>query len=669
MNFFESQDRARQNTVQLVGLLIFNIVVTIALLYGCVVLGFGITPPWDPSLFTLVAVGTIGAIGLGSLYKLVELRAGGSAIARDVGGRLIDRATTDPDEKKLFNIVDEMAIASGISVPEIYVLDREQSINAFAAGYTTNDAVIGVTRGCIQQLSRDELQGVIAHEFSHILNGDMRLNLRLIGILHGILVLYYSGRVLLRTQSNSSDKNPTGALGFGLIGIGLFGFFCGNLIKSAVSRQREFLADASAVQFTRNPDGLRGALAKISASPIGSRINQPEAEVASHLFFGSIGAATWGDWWATHPPVQERIQRLDQFAGRSTAPPAVASSGPSPAPSSTRPTFPDRDPLASAELPGISGLAMPPRRSPARRSPPTPIPPPPQLSPATLVQRVGTLDSGHLDQARALLDRIPDDIQTALTQVDGAKAIIYGLFLDARPNLRDRQLTLLHTTEAPELVDRAVQLLTPIATLDPNERLPLLDLAIATLRGTSAGDRETLLTGVRQLVIADQRIDFSEYVMQLVLWHRLEPKAIAAGGNLDKYSTIESIWGDCIALLAVLATVGNDRPDAIAYAWRSGVFHLPGASKRTIPDAPPPARLYDAGKCLGDLRQTTPKLKQAILDACARTVLVDNQVTPKEAELLRAIAICLDCPAPPFLSQRSRPARGSRDRQPPGNNP
>ncbi|HEY9690061.1 MAG TPA: M48 family metallopeptidase, partial [Coleofasciculaceae cyanobacterium] len=561
--------------------------------------------------------------------------------------------TTDPDEKKLFNIVDEMAIASGISVPAIYVLDREQSINAFAAGYTTNDAVIGVTRGCIQQLSRDELQGVIAHEFSHILNGDMRLNLRLIGILHGILVLYYSGRVILRVQSNSSEKNPAAALGFGLIGIGLFGFFCGNLIKSAVSRQREFLADASAVQFTRNPDGLRGALAKISASSVGSRIEKPEAEVASHLFFGAIGAATWGDFWATHPPVQERIQRLDQFAGRSPAPPAASSA----APRAERTALPQRDPLAAADttgLPGISGFAAPPGRSPARRSPPTPITPPVRLSPANLVERVGTLDASHLDQARALLDRLPADIQTALTQVDGAKAVIYGLFLDVKPSLRDRQLTLLHTTESPELVERAVQLLEAIAKLDPNERLPLLDLAIAPLRGTSAGDRQTLLTGVRQLVITDERIDFSEYVMQLVLWHRLDPKAITAGSNLDRYSTIESIWPDCIALLAVLAAVGDDRPDAIAYAWRSGVFHLPGASKRTIPDTPPPARLYDAGKCLGDLRQTTPKLKQAILDACARTVLVDNQVTLKEAELLRAIAICLDCPAPPFLRKRSR---------------
>ncbi|WP_421656189.1 M48 family metallopeptidase [Leptothermofonsia sp. ETS-13] len=268
---------------------------------------------WHPGLFWTVAIPTVVVIGVGSLYKLMVLSQGGSIITQEMGGRLITPDTPNPAEYQLLNIVEEMAIASGISVPAVYVLDGEPGINAFAAGFTPNDAVIGVTRGCMEILTRDELQGVIGHEFSHILNGDMRLNLRLVGVLNGILLIYILGRLAIEVRSGR-DRNGNGIALFGLalLIIGSVGLFFGRVIKAAVSRQREFLADASAVQFTRNPDGISAALRKIATHHSHSLVQSPYAEGNSHLFFGSaLRFDLFGDLFATHPPLEERIHRLE----------------------------------------------------------------------------------------------------------------------------------------------------------------------------------------------------------------------------------------------------------------------------------------------------------------------------------------------------------------------
>ena len=266
MNFFEHQDRARQNTQQLIGLFAISITVMIVAIYIVTLFLFRMAPRiwWQPQLLFFVGVITIMVIVLASLYKTARLQEGGRVIAQELGGRLLVPEMADEQGQQLLNIVEEMAIASGISVPEVYLLESEQGINAFAAGFTPNDAVIGVTRGSLQHLNRDELQGVIGHEFSHILNGDMGLNLRLIGLLHGILFVYLTGDLLWRWRVRDEDKGlPLWAFGLALMAIGGIGLICGRLIKAAVSRQREFLADASAVQFTRNPNGITGVLQKL----------------------------------------------------------------------------------------------------------------------------------------------------------------------------------------------------------------------------------------------------------------------------------------------------------------------------------------------------------------------------------------------------------------------
>ena len=226
--------------------------------------------------FVLICVG--GA----SAYKYFALRSGGRAIVEMLGGVQIDPATQVLAERRLLNVVEEMSIAAGIPVPAVYRVD-EPGINAFAAGFGTDDAVIGVTAGTLEYLNREELQGVIGHEFSHVLNGDARLNLRLIALLNGILFLGIVGRIVLRGSGNTGSKResnalPLVALGIGLIVIGYAGTACGNLIKAAVSRQREFLADAASVQFTRNPHGIANALKKIGGAPDGSHLVERSRE-------------------------------------------------------------------------------------------------------------------------------------------------------------------------------------------------------------------------------------------------------------------------------------------------------------------------------------------------------------------------------------------------------
>ncbi len=329
-DFFERQDVARRNTKWLVAMFIFAVIGIVGSTFVATALVLGAANEHGRFSFEVPLLASAAALGLiviGSLYKTAQLAAGGTVVAERLGGRRVYPNTIDPVERRLLNIVEEMALASGVPVPPVFLLSREQGINAFAAGYSPSDAVVSVTRGCAQQLTRDQLQGVVAHEFSHILNGDMRLNLRLIGVLHGILLMGLVGRELLRFGSyssggNRSRRNDSGAylllIGLAFMVIGFLGLFLGNLIKAAASRQREFLADASAVQFTRNPEGIAGALRRIGAAIFGSKLISPRADEASHMYFAE-GISTL---FASHPPLRERIRRIDpQWDGK--YPPAL----------------------------------------------------------------------------------------------------------------------------------------------------------------------------------------------------------------------------------------------------------------------------------------------------------------------------------------------------------
>ncbi|MUG91921.1 M48 family metalloprotease [Scytonema sp. UIC 10036] len=626
MNFFENQDRARQNTQQLIGLFVLSIVAIVGAIYIATLFFLRMAPRiwWHPQLFLCVAGVTTAVIALASFYKIACLREGGSAIAIELGGRLLISDIANPNEQQLLNIVEEMAIASGISVPFVYVLDSELGINAFAAGFTPNDAAIGVTRGCLEQLNRDELQGVIGHEFSHILNGDMRLNLRLVGLLHGILFLYLTGVFILRFRSSYRSENKgLWAFGLALMLIGGVGLFCGRLIKAAVSRQREFLADASAVQFTRNTDGIAGALEKIER--IGSGLYSPAAEAASHMFFGNaLQLSFWEDMLATHPPLSDRIRRIRGLNYK---------------PSGTdiqRRSYPHESAMGFALSSAFTTGAP--------------------VAPEKVVNQVGRVAPEHFTYAQKILADLPETLRLGLQRQQSAIAIVYALTLnDTNSPVRDRQLEWLREVQPAELVEETLLFVDEIASLDSGMRLPLVDLAIPALRQSSPSECQQICKCVKGLIKVGGDLSLWEFVLQLVLWHRLEPCIHPeSSSKAEQFDNIQEIWSDCILVLSALAKVGQSQPDAIAYAFRSGVFRLPKVGQQEQPETPIACNFAGIQKSLNRLRLASPKLKQATIDACAHTVMVDNQVTPQEADLLRAIVITLDCPMPPFLIPRKR---------------
>ncbi|MBP0026623.1 MAG: M48 family metallopeptidase [Roseofilum sp. SBFL] len=642
MNFFEHQEQAQRKTVYLIFLFAIAIIGMILAIYAVVAIVVYIEVQtqqslYSPEILAIVAFNVLLIVGLGSGTKILQLRGGGKVVASSLGARLVHPGTYDKLERQLLNVVEEMAIASGVSVPQVYIMDREAGINAFAAGFTVNDAIIGVTKGCLTELERDELQGVIAHEFSHIIYGDMRLNLYLMGVIQGILLIHIIGRQILHMVSNGPrvNRKKQGLViiaSLAVLAIGYIGFICGRMIKSAISRQREFLADASAVQLTRNPLGLSNALRKIGDLRDGSQIRTPTAEEASHLFFGEAISSFNSRLFATHPSLTERIERLENL-------PTGTLQGEAPPPAQERTAA-----LESPETPGISGLQGGLQSGLQGGLQETTI----HVDLESIVEEIGNTDSAHLNYAQSLLVQLPERIKTALTDDRGCQAIIYGLFLNSQNReIRQKQIAHLKATEPSEILNRLWQIVVCFEHLNPRYRLPLIDLTIPVLRHLSTDCYQHLSQQLQTLINTGGKLSLSEYTLQAVLFHRLAP--YFHPHHPSKPPSTHETWNDCLVVLSGLAKVGyQDKQQAIE-AFQSGLQRLRGASNKTLPNQLSPVNLSSIRRSLKRLINTTPKVKQRIVDACAHTVLYDREVNLKQAELLRTIIILLDCPIPPFL--------------------
>jgi Zn-dependent protease with chaperone function len=614
-------------------LIVLAVYAAVWLILGGVGLKTGAAAPrlWVPDLFLGVSGCTLLIVAMGTIYKLLELRAGGEVVARMLGGTPVERGTQDFHLRQLLNVVEEMAIAAGVAVPPVYVLEEESGINAFAAGHSPADAVVGVTRGCLERLTRDELQGVIAHEFSHILNGDMRLNLRLIGVLHGILVIALLGHVLVRSvmfsggRSSNRREKDGGAkllvplLGLALIIIGYVGVFFARLIQSAVSREREYLADASAVQFTRNPSGLAGALKRIAALTAGSRIEEPKAAEASHLFFGNAARSSWFGWLATHPPLAERIRRLDpSFAGPLVAPVAAASQA------------------AAMPVAGLDGAAL---AGPARK---------PTWEPAALMGQVGAPTHAHLDFAAKLRAGLPAALADAVREPFGAQAVIFGLLMDASPSVRQAQMAVLSAAVPAATRGLVQRLQADLAGLPVSHRIPVLELALPTLQQQSLPQLAQFQDTVRRLAEADQEVSLFEYTLQCVLVHRIRSWHEPERQTRVEYTSLTPLTEDCRMLLSALAYLGTgELPAEQVFGRASAALGTVGA-RGIIPAEQ--CSLAAVDKALGRLGRLAAPLKRRVLCACVEVVLADRQVDVDEAEMLRAVAAALDCPMPPLLA-------------------
>lgn len=613
MDFFQAQDHARRSSRRLIVYFLLAVATIIAAVYLAVVLLLGVggepgtdTPLWQADLFILVSAALLVLIIGGSTYKSIALaQGGGHAVAQMLGGRQVPRASDEPAEQRLLNVVDEMAIASGVPVPAVYVLDDEPAINAFAAGTHSHNAVVAVTRGTLDRLSRDELQGVVAHEFSHILNGDMRLNIRLIGVLHGLLLLTLLGRILMRGSGSSRNAAGAAVLGLVLVVLGYLGVLFGSLIKAAVSRQREYLADASAVQFTRNPAGIAGALKKIGG--FGSRVTHPRAEEASHMFFGE-GWGGLSSLFATHPPLELRIRRLDPAFNPALAAQMRAHGGSE----------------AAAGAAAFAGADS-------------------GLDANALAASAGVLDAAHLAYARKILAGLPDELREGLHRPADARLAIYALLLAPEKDVAAAQLERLEQRE-PGLRRRVRECAAQLRAAGPAARLPVADLALPALGELDPRARESFLDTVDRLIEADGRVQLFEYTLRTVL-----RRALGTGpARIRSARANAASLRDAVSLLlSLLVRTGSANEEAARAAFAEAARRAPIEGLSHV--APRRLPLDILNRALEHLASVPPRFKRGLVAACAAAVIHDGRISVSEAELLRAICEALECPMPPLL--------------------
>ncbi|MEI6646643.1 MAG: M48 family metallopeptidase [bacterium] len=642
-DFFEQQEQARQATFRLVVLYVLGVIGT------CVTLHVGLAaalsfasssstdstafnrmPFWELALNPLFALFTLGItsliIVLASLYKMASLRAGGSVVAQEMGGREVLNTTQDILERRLRNVVEEMAIASGIAMPRVFVLDNEMGMNAFAAGFSSKDAAVAVTRGLLEIVQRDELQAVIGHEFSHVLNGDMRLNIRLVGILYGIFALAILGRVLmeigLRSSSRSSSRKNNSLVVLAVVGIvcwlvGQIGFFFGRLIQSSISRQREFLADASAVQFTRNPLGLGNALKLIGAA--GSRLASPNTSEVSHMLF----ASGMESLFATHPPIVSRIRRLDkQFDGNFAE---------------ARQLLDTRQAAFAAMASGV--------QSTAEEGSAEALHGLQRVVPGAGVPIPGLdQDDAEMVGSAYALAWLQNSERAALGDPLEAISCICGALLSEEEELRDRQMALLPFMNNNEesLRQKAEAWRLNMRSWSVSQRRKTCELAVSALRNESHGLRTRLAAAIDAISGADGVIEPLEFAVGCMIRRRLLP------GDTITYARRppippRQIINEIIEVLSSIAFYGVKEGSSIRPALEAGlkrlspflgVVHVTTLNQAI--DGPKLDRALRQVECLA------PLMKREFMQACEVVILQDGEINETEETFLFAIADAID---------------------------
>ncbi len=662
MDFFASQELARKNTRKLVILLIITLVCLIGGIY-CLVMVAGkmASEGHENSLFNggllnlpvlgLVTIVISMIVGGGSALKISELRAGGSKIANMLGGRRLLPGSTDPAERRVLNVVEEMALASGIPVPPVYILDEEEGINAFAAGHTIDDAVIGVNRGTINLLSRDELQGVIAHEFSHILNGDMRMSLRVIGILHGVQAIALIGWLIIRSvgmgsrrrSSNSKDGGGVAvilAIGVGLLVLGSLGLFFARLIKASISRQREFLADASSVQFTRNPDAIGGALKMIAVASEHSKVRAPQAETISHMFFANMSGSLMAGLLATHPPLVKRIQRVEpRFDGdfqewyKSRA---IRSR-----------TEPEKE---KKERPGFRKAGFGMMGGAAGGNPILDKLP---IDPALMIAAIGAPSEDDFIFSRMLVGKIPERLLAALRDTYMARCIVFAFLLDEGDTYRPKQCDYIAQNHGQATLDDTLAIEPMIRSAELRWRLPMFEIVQGALVGLSPEQYEVFRKGVIWMVELDGRITLFEFFLQHHLITHLDRHFGRKVADKIRFENVSQVVAEVSTLLNTLVKHGQDEPSRRQASLQAACQEFPESFRSSIRINDTSPNVNDLNLAVNKLAQTSPTVRKQFLSAAATAIAFDRQVSVSEAELFRALAESLDCPVPPVIAGNS----------------
>ena len=616
-DFFAQQERAQGKSARLVVLFILAVALVVAGTYFIALLlqdagslfsnlsnfvdGKLVEPRfWRPGLFVIDLFIVLAITGLAYAYRLHSLRGGGAAVAAMAGARIVPPGTRDPKERQLLNVVEEMSIASGAPVPWVYVMDEEQGINAFAAGYAMEDAAVTVTRGLIDRLDRDEMQAVVAHEFSHIFRGDMRLNIRLIAALFGIAVLGIMGRQMLAMLPRTRHNSEGGGIAFVLLLagamltlLGAIGLMMGRVIKAAVSRQREYLADAAAVQYTRNPGALAGALGKIAER--GSVMMDRRSSEFSHLFIADGAKWSFSRLLATHPPLQERIRRLDpagRYARQAEAARSLAG----------EPSVPDEAPIA-----GFGG--------------------------------------GEASPLAAL----PLPLREGLVHPLSSAAAIYAMLLSPELALREKQYALIRERAGELQLQETLRLEGAVEGLDERQLLPGANLALPALRNLNEDQRQAFAVTLNRLMEADGEISVREFAIARTLLRRLDASSTRSGPARPLRSR-EILAKEAAVLLGVLARLGNVGEEAVTAAFAAGCERMAthGAGLALPPAAA--CTLSDLGRALDLLARAPLPARGEMLAAATACVEADGKVTVTEEELLRTVALALELRLPPRLA-------------------
>jgi Zn-dependent protease with chaperone function len=646
MNFFDAQDQARRSSRRLVFAYVaasIAIVLGVTAIVGFVLFSFSVSE-YELSFgqFVREQAAILAGTGLitiffifgSSLYKTSRLSAGGGRVAVDMGGTLVPTDVQDPLRRRLRNVVEEMAIASGVPVPEIYVLEGELGINAFAAGFSPSDAAIAVTRGTLELLDRDELQGVIAHEFSHILNGDMKLNIRLMGVLFGIMALGLIGRLVFRGSYHASivssrrDRSHPAILvvGLGLVILGAIGVFFARIIKAGVSRQREYLADASAVQFTRQTDGIANALKKIGGYSEGSSISAADPEEVSHMLFGT-GASLSG-MFATHPPLVERIQALD--------------------PSFEQSDFPRVDPrrrrvetATESQHAAFAGDVTTAIGSGGTK-----------LLAGSIAESVGRPGSEHVDFARRLRQSIPETLYDAAHSSELVYLLAIALVLDRSDKVTDRQFSLVQEQLGQQRAQFVRHFYDELRATGAEYRLPLLEIAFPALKLRPAQELSYLVSLTTRLIEVDGEIELFEFCFYRIMMSNLG-RAIDPSGKRNairsKRRDLQSAAAD---LLRVLADYGHDTDEERIAAFGAGQATLGPWALGEEFKSDRDYTVNTLNHSLDVLLGLNSKGQDSLLRAVSATAAHDGKLSIPEAELIRAVCATLNYPLPPILVHR-----------------
>jgi Zn-dependent protease with chaperone function len=632
MDFFAQQAHVRRSTRFLVLLFVLAVLFIVAATDVVVVMTWliwGHQHRLSPSVWVISSIVVVGFIALCSMYRIQSLSDGGRSVAESVGAVPVSPDTNDPQLRQLRNVIEEVAIASGLPVPDIYLMQDERGINAFAAGYSPSDAAICVTQGCIDQLSRDELQGVIAHEFSHVLNGDMRLNIRLMGLLFGIMVLAIIGRQMIwvgggRSGRLSGGDGRQGLIALALLGIGYTGFFFGRLIQAGVARSRESLADASAVQFTRQTAGIAGALKKIAVLDDGSALQVGNRHEVAHMLFGEADDL-YDPWYATHPPLRERIRILE-------------------------PGFQNEE---------LVQLAESLRSAPAAReaaSADTRVTPMPAASGAAPASQLGTpvasvqpnqASVGSFVHAAALQQSIPATLTSAAQQPESALSLVLALAMSAHDDLQTQQQRTIANAFGDDLRYAVAALASQVEALSPVVRMPLVALSFPALKQLPEGRQQTLLSTLEVLVGMDSKVDLDEYclarLLRVQLLEAMRPRRAPVDGQKKLPACRESVMSVC----AVVAAYGSADDDAAAR--RAWLLAMDQAFPGMAPAWQTPSLDWQQPfeRALDDLDGLMPAAKEIVILSLLRAIRADGVINTAETELLRVICASLHCPLPP----------------------